>query len=49
MKITLFLLILTAFLNAQILDVKILYLEQKIQKPPMQIGVIRMVTNTQIR
>ena len=40
MKITLFLLILTAFLNAQILDVKILYLEQKIQKPPVLSNII---------
>ncbi len=40
MKITLFLLILTAFLNAQILDVKILYLEQKIEKPPVLSNII---------
>lgn len=40
MKITLFLLILSAFLNAQILDVKILYLEQKIQKPPVLSNII---------
>ena len=40
MKITLFLLILTAFLNAQILDIKILYLEQKIQKPPVLSNII---------
>jgi ABC transporter substrate binding protein (PQQ-dependent alcohol dehydrogenase system) len=40
MKITLFLLMLTAFLNAQILDVKILYLEQKIQKPPVLSNII---------
>lgn len=40
MKITLFLLMLSAFLNAQILDVKILYLEQKIQKPPVLSNII---------
>jgi ABC transporter substrate binding protein (PQQ-dependent alcohol dehydrogenase system) len=40
MKITLFLLILSAFLDAQILDVKILYLEQKIQKPPVLSNII---------
>ena len=40
MRITLFLLILSAFLNAQILDVKILYLEQKIQKPPVLSNII---------
>lgn len=40
MKITLFLLILSAFLNAQILDIKILYLEQKIQKPPVLSNII---------
>ena len=40
MKITLFLIMLSAFLNAQILDVKILYLEQKIQKPPVLSNII---------
>jgi len=40
MKITLFLLMLSAFLNAQILDVKILYLEQKIEKPPVLSNII---------
>lgn len=40
MKITLFLLMLSAFLNAEILDVKILYLEQKIQKPPVLSNII---------
>lgn len=40
MKITVFLLILSAFLDAQILDVKILYLEQKIQKPPVLSNII---------
>ena len=40
MKITLFLIMLSAFLNAEILNVKILYLEQKIQKPPVLSNII---------
>lgn len=40
MKTTLLLLILSAFLNAEILNVKILYLEQKIQKPPVLSNII---------
>lgn len=40
MKIVLYLSILTAFLNAQVLDVNILYLEQKIKKPPVLSNVI---------
>ncbi len=40
MKIFIYLTLLTAFLNAQILDVNILYLEQKIKKPPVLSNVI---------
>lgn len=40
MKITLFLIMLSAFLNANILNVNILYLEQKIQKPPVLSNII---------
>lgn len=40
MRIALFLIMLNAFLNANILNVKILYLEQKIQKPPVLSNVI---------
>lgn len=40
MKLLISILFLFGFLNAQILDVKILYLEQKIQKPPVLSNVI---------
>lgn len=40
MKLLISILFLFGFLNAQVLDVKILYLEQKIQKPPVLSNVI---------
>jgi ABC transporter substrate binding protein (PQQ-dependent alcohol dehydrogenase system) len=40
MKLLISILFLFGFLNAQILDVKILYLEQKIQKPPVLSNII---------
>lgn len=40
MKLLISILFLFGFLNAQILDVKILYLEQKIEKPPVLSNII---------
>lgn len=40
MKIVLFLLFLISFINAEILNINILYLEQKIEKPPVLSNVI---------
>jgi ABC transporter substrate binding protein (PQQ-dependent alcohol dehydrogenase system) len=49
MKAILFLLFLLSFMNAEILNVNILYLEQKIEKPPVLSNVIEEPTDLGIK